>query len=93
MLRLNPPYLSSTIPAFFGDTLYIVFEHNKTVSPASVAGMVVTIKDLNNSLIAKSQNASYNLTTGELSAIKFIDAFSNPMELSKILTVGSFYKI
>lgn len=87
MVKLYPPYIQGSVPAFSDHILSVPFSINKTVNAAEVSGIRLLIKDLyNNFLTDQIINAeSYDLESG----IAYFDLSLIKDELY----VGQYYKI
>ena len=46
MSKLHPPIIEGTIPAFYGNSLYVPFAMNKAVSPSEINGFYLKIKTI-----------------------------------------------
>lgn len=84
-MKLYPPYLNGSIPAFTGDILNIPFLINKTVHPDEFIGFQILIKDLFNNTVATLFSSSYDLTNH----IVYFDIAKIKSKFIK----GQFYKI
>ena len=87
-MKLYPPILEGTIPAFCNSTLVVPFTMNKSVSQSEVKGFALKIKNVQNTTNTPS---IMNLTSNTWDVNKNEVTFEN-IDTS-ILEVGSFYKI
>ena len=92
-IKLFPPQIEGSIPAFYGDELKIPFIMNKTVSPSEIAGFQIKIKSIHNDkLIHTSSCLEGNYDVSENMYATFtINNFNN--EGSQTLQVGNSYKV
>jgi hypothetical protein len=51
MVKLYPPYIQGSVPAFSDYILSVPFSINKTVNAAEVSGIRLLIKDLYNNFL------------------------------------------
>lgn len=86
-VRLYPPNIEGTIPAFYGTELTVPFSMNKSVSQDSVYGMQIKIKSV--------QSGAYLLTsdTTNITYGPYYKATFNLSEENSKLRVGQHYKI
>lgn len=87
-MKLYPPILEGTIPAFCDSTLIVPFTMNKSVSQSEVKGFALKIKNVQN---ITNTASIMNLTSKNWDINKNEVIFEN-IDTS-ILEVGSFYKI
>ena len=92
-IKLFPPQIEGSIPAFYGNELKIPFIMNKTVSPSEIAGFQIKIKSIHNDkLIHTSSCLEGNYDVLENMYATFtINNFNN--EGSQTLQVGNSYKV
>lgn len=88
-IKLYPPNIEGTIPAFYGTTLVVPFSMNKTVSKGDIYGMQVKIKAI--------QSGAYILTS-DTTFIEFDPACIAKFDFSQLsaknrLKVGQHYKV
>lgn len=90
-MKLYPPNIKGTIPAFCEENLIVPFTMNKTVSRHEVKGFRLQIKTVNsNTFLGVIDSDKWNFDLGE---IYFNLDLKNNEFLSKNLKVGSFYKL
>ena len=84
MIKLYPPYIEGSIPAFYGKELTIPYEMNKTVGYKDISGFKLKIITVStNRTIQIIDDNGYNIETNEA-------YFNMPTEK---MVVGQFYKV
>lgn len=86
-MKLSPPIIEGTLPAFCGTTISIPFSMNRSVSKADIAGFAVKIKTVQN------QNIIYSNDGIEKQDSFFDDGVVSFEIDSKNFKVGQFYKV
>lgn len=82
-VKLYPPAINGTIPAFYGDTITIPYQENKTVG--NVSSFTLKIKTVqSNRLIG---------TIGSTSSTNNTVTFELGKDIAKLLNVGQYYKV
>ena len=91
-IKLFPPQIEGTIPAFYGNELKVPFIMNKTVSPSEIAGFQIKIKSIHNDKLIHTSSClegNYDVTENMYAA--FI--INNAGEESSDLQIGGSYKV
>ena len=84
MIKLYPPYIEGSIPAFYGKELTVPYEMNKTVGYKDISGFKLKIITVStNRTIQIIDDNGYNIETREA-------YFNMPIEK---MVVGQFYKV
>ena len=84
MIKLYPPYIEGSIPAFYGKELTVPYEMNKTVGYKDISGFKLKIITVStNRTIQIIDDNGYNIETHEA-------YFNMPIEK---MVVGQFYKV
>jgi hypothetical protein len=92
-MKLSPPIIEGTLPAFCGTTIAIPFSMNKSVSRIDIEGFAVKIKTVQNQNIIYSDDGiekqdsffDNGIVSFEIDNNKFID--------NNNFKVGQFYKV
>ena len=67
MAKLYPPYIEGSIPAFFGTSLTVPYEMNKTVGYEDISGFELKITTVStNKLIAIIDTINYDINKKEV---------------------------
>ncbi len=84
-IRLYPPIIENSLPAFYGTSLEVPFEMNSTVGKESIEGFILQLRSLtSNALIIN------NVSTNIYDIAKGIVTFTIPNDK---LNVGQYYKL
>ena len=84
MIKLYPPYIEGSIPAFYGKELTVPYEMNKTVGYKDISGFKLKIITVStNRTVQIIDDNGYNIETHEA-------YFNMPIEK---MVVGQFYKV
>ena len=85
MIKLYPPYIEGSIPAFYGNVITIPYVMNKTVGYKDISGFVLKINNIstNKTMAILDKDEGYEPNKNEV-------YFKIPTGL---LTIGQFYKI
>lgn len=95
-MKLYPPAIEGTIPAFYENRITVPFVMNKTVNKNSVGGFILLIKTAHSNKLLGSlsvnenplSNPNWNLDIGW---VKF--DFNNDSNLFNKIKVGNYYKL
>lgn len=87
-LRLYPPVIENTLPAFYGTSLEVPFEMNGTVGKDSIEGFILQLRSL-------TSNATIinNLTTNNYDIEKGLAYFHLLESQTNKLNQGQYYKL
>lgn len=84
MIKLYPPYIEGSIPAFYGKELTVPYEMNKTVGYKDISGFKLKIITVStNRTVQIIDDNGYNIETHEA-------YFNMPIEK---MVIGQFYKV
>lgn len=84
-MKLYPPIIEGTIPAFYGQTLTVPFTMNKSVSTSEIKGFELKLKTVQSGYQPFAGSLSSTEWNRETNEVKFI--------LPSNLNIGQFYKI
>ena len=63
MVKLYPPVIEGTIPAFYGTTLVVPFSMNRSVGKSDIKGFSLKIKTIqSNTFIANVTSTDYTIS-------------------------------
>lgn len=87
-IRLYPPIIENSLPAFYGTSLEVPFEMNSTVGKESIEGFILQLRSLtSNALIINNVSTThYNVEKGTIT-------FSLPETSVAKLNIGQYYKL
>lgn len=87
-IRLYPPIIENSLPAFYGTSLEVPFEMNSTVGKESIEGFILQLRSLtSNALIIN------NVSTTEYNIEKGTVTFKLPDAGVAKLNIGQYYKL
>ena len=87
-IKLYPPNIEGTIPAFYGTTLVVPFTMNRSVAKKEVSGFVIKIKTVQSGkfiLTKQTSNFSYD-PRGEV-------RFMLDEAEARLFSIGQYYKL
>lgn len=87
-IRLYPPIIENSLPAFYGTSLEVPFEMNSTVGKESIEGFILQLRSLtSNALILNNiSTTNYNIEDGKVK-------FQIPGNDVVRLNIGQYYKL
>ena len=88
-IKLYPPQLAGTIPAFYGTQLKIPYKMNPTVSYSEINGFAVKLKSVQNNNIVYSGEVTNELHYDKDNNFIYL----NIMDANNIFRSGSYYKV
>lgn len=97
MIKLYPPYLEGTIPAFYGDSITVPFAMNRAVGKNEIRGFSLLIKSIQtgNQLGKELKAFKYDLENGTatfiIDPIKYLVGQSYKFQLAYIGNEGTGY--
>ena len=97
-MAMNPPYIDSKLPAFYGNKLVIPFELNRTVSASDFSYIHVIIKTVssNTEKYSMAVEAKYEADKHTYGYERYVECnFNNPDSIGRTFTpiVGQYYKV
>lgn len=84
-MKLYPPIIEGTIPAFYGDTIKVPFEMNKAVSHLEISGFSLKFKTV--------QSNRYFGDTNDVIEENGVLIFKIPESIKQFFNTGEFYKV